>query len=67
MAGKTKRVAAALAAVELYLAEERAAASVAPRSRMDQAQPASGPSPWVLAGRMGLMAARLGSISRMRP
>jgi hypothetical protein len=53
---RSKKIAAALAAVETLLAEE-AAAAAAPRPRPAAV---SGPSPWALAGRLAVMAARNG-------
>jgi hypothetical protein len=57
MTPRTKKIAAALAAVEAYLAEEATAAA---RSRSDQ-RPVSTASAWVLAGRLAAMGARLSS------
>jgi hypothetical protein len=61
MSNRAKKVAAALAAVEILLAEEAATA----RSLIVPHQ--QGPistSAWALAGRLALMSARMGSASR---
>jgi len=52
------KIAAALAAVNAYLAEETAAANLA-ASAARQAAPPRGPSPWAVAGRLRLMNERL--------
>jgi len=51
---RSKKIAAALAAVNVLLAEE---AAIAARSR--EQRPPLGSSPWSLAGRLALMGARL--------
>jgi hypothetical protein len=61
MSNRTKKVAAALAAVEILLAEEAAAARSLP---VLQQHGAGSTSPWALAGRLALMSARMGSASR---
>jgi hypothetical protein len=61
MSNRTKKVAAALAAVEILLAEEAAAA----RSlSVPQQHGLAATSPWALAGRLALMSARMSSGSR---
>ena len=58
---RAKKVAAALAAVESFLAEEthaRGGVAVATTAA------SGGISPWVLAGRLALMNARMGSAPR---
>jgi len=60
MSSRTKKIAAALAAVEMLLAEEAASR----RRALPQPPGAAGASPWALAGRLGLMTARLGSGSQ---
>lgn len=57
MSIRAKKVAAALAAVELLLAEEAASQRLA----LPQRPGPAGTSPWALAGRLRLMSARLGS------
>jgi hypothetical protein len=54
---KTRKIAAALAAVQLYLQEELTAAAVA-----DPATPHSGLTPWGLSARLATVAARMGSL-----
>ena len=58
MTPRTKKIAAALAAVDAYLADEAAAAAA--RSRREQ-RPVSPTSPWALAGKLAVMGARLAS------
>jgi hypothetical protein len=59
---RTKKIAAALAAVESFLAEEAHASAV---FGMAAGSPARvGPSPWVLAGRLALMSSRMGAAPR---
>ncbi|MEE8312187.1 MAG: hypothetical protein V3R77_08010 [Candidatus Binatia bacterium] len=57
MTPRTKKIAAALAAVDAYLAEEAAASA---RCRHEE-RPVSPASPWMLAGRLAAMGARLSS------
>jgi hypothetical protein len=56
---KTRKIAAALAAVELYLQEEQAAAAEA--AAKAAAPPNSGLSPWALSGRFAAIGSRMGS------
>ncbi len=63
MSVKAKHVAAALAAVQLYVVHEQAAL---PRASEAPHPWAAGPSPWALAGRLAIMTARLGSLSHTR-
>jgi len=57
---RAKKVAAALAAVEILLAEEAASQRLA----LSQRSGPAGTSPWALAGRLSLMSARMGSGSQ---
>jgi hypothetical protein len=54
---KPRKIAAALAAVQLYLQEEQAAATLA-----DSATPHSGLTPWGLSARFAAVATRMGSL-----
>jgi hypothetical protein len=61
MSNRTKKVAAALAAVEILLAEE---ASAARSLVMSRPSGSGATSPWALAGRLALMSARMSPGSR---
>lgn len=61
MATRTRKIAAALAAVEMLLAEEAAFATPARASDVAR-NPITTTSPWSLAGRLALMSARMGSL-----
>ena len=62
---RTKKVAAALAAVESYLAEEHAGSAAVALAAGDSSARAR-TSPWALAGRLALMNARMGAAPRGR-
>jgi len=62
---RTKKVAAALAAVEAFLAAERdTRGSVAFAGSASSAPSGRALSPWALAGRLALMNSRMGSAPR---
>lgn len=61
MSNRTKKVAAALAAVEILLAEE---ASATRAVTLPQPHGPGTLSPWALAGRLALMSARMSPGSR---
>ncbi len=62
---RTKKVAAALAAVESYLAAERAGSSVVTLGSDEWATSRGREiSPWALAGRLALMSALMGAAPR---
>jgi len=56
---KTRKIAAALAAVQVYLQEEQAAAAAAAATAAAPARP--GLSPWALSGRFAAIGSRMGS------
>lgn len=58
MASRTKKIAAALAAVSEYLEAEAAAAAASARPERPVA---AGPTAWSMAGRLDMMASRMAS------